>query len=122
VALMPGGGGIQNMQDDYKDHLKLLKWIAALVLLVSCANIANLLLVIARLTTLYGLLASCRRRLDCMEWPRTPSCGEPRRSVSAWRWGRRAAVSLGWPCDSLARDPWIVWEFRCPARKRRGAL
>ena len=32
------------MQDGYKDHLKLLQWIAALVLLVACANIANLLL------------------------------------------------------------------------------
>ncbi|HEY1767534.1 MAG TPA: ABC transporter permease [Terracidiphilus sp.] len=45
VVLTPGGGGIQNMQDGYKDHLKLLEWIAALVLLVACANIANLLLV-----------------------------------------------------------------------------
>jgi predicted permease len=45
VVLSPGGGGIQNMQDGYKDHLNLLQWIAALVLLVACANIANLLLV-----------------------------------------------------------------------------
>ena len=45
VVLTPGGGGIQNMQDGYKDHLTLLTWIAALVLLVACANIANLLLV-----------------------------------------------------------------------------
>ena len=45
VVLTPGGGGIQNIQDGYKDHLKLLQWIAALVLLVACANIANLLLV-----------------------------------------------------------------------------
>jgi macrolide transport system ATP-binding/permease protein len=45
VVLTPGGGGIQNMQSDYKDHLKLLQWIAALVLLVACANIANLVLV-----------------------------------------------------------------------------
>jgi macrolide transport system ATP-binding/permease protein len=44
-VLTPGGGGIQNMQDGYKDHLKLLQWIAAMVLLVACANIANLLLV-----------------------------------------------------------------------------
>ena len=43
--LSHGGGGIQNMQDGYKDHLKLLQWIAALVLLIACANIANLLLV-----------------------------------------------------------------------------
>jgi macrolide transport system ATP-binding/permease protein len=45
VVLTPGGGGIQNMQSGYKDHLRLLQWIAALVLLVACANIANLLLV-----------------------------------------------------------------------------
>jgi len=45
VVLTPGGGGIQNLQSGYKDHLKLLQWIAALVLLVACANIANLLLV-----------------------------------------------------------------------------
>jgi macrolide transport system ATP-binding/permease protein len=45
VVLSPGGGGIQNMQDGYKDHLQLLQWIAAMVLLVACANIANLLLV-----------------------------------------------------------------------------
>ncbi|HEX5233971.1 MAG TPA: ABC transporter permease [Silvibacterium sp.] len=45
VVLTSAGGGIQNMQDGYKDHLKLLQWIAALVLLVACANIANLLLV-----------------------------------------------------------------------------
>jgi macrolide transport system ATP-binding/permease protein len=45
VVLTPGGGGIQNMQDGYKDHLKLLQWIAAMVLLIACANIANLLLV-----------------------------------------------------------------------------
>jgi macrolide transport system ATP-binding/permease protein len=45
VVLTPGGGGIQNMQDEYREHLQLLTWIAALVLLVACANIANLLLV-----------------------------------------------------------------------------
>jgi macrolide transport system ATP-binding/permease protein len=45
VVLTPGGGGIQNLQSGYRDHLKLLQWIAAMVLLVACANIANLLLV-----------------------------------------------------------------------------
>ncbi len=45
VVLTPGGGGIQQLQDQYKFDLRLLTWIAALVLLVACANIANLLLV-----------------------------------------------------------------------------
>jgi predicted permease len=45
VVLTPGGGGIQNLQDDAKSSLRLLTWIAAMVLLVACANIANLLLV-----------------------------------------------------------------------------
>jgi len=45
VVLTPGGGGIQNMQDNYKDRLHLLTWVAALVLLVACANVANLMLV-----------------------------------------------------------------------------
>ncbi len=45
VTLVPGGGGIQTMQQEYGDHLHLLMWCAALVLLVACANIANLLLV-----------------------------------------------------------------------------
>lgn len=45
VVLTPGGGGIQNMQDNYKARLHLLTWVAALVLLVACANVANLMLV-----------------------------------------------------------------------------
>jgi macrolide transport system ATP-binding/permease protein len=45
VVLTPGGAGIQQMQEEYGSHLRLLTWIAALVLLVACANIANLLLV-----------------------------------------------------------------------------
>jgi predicted permease len=45
IVLTPGGAGIQGLQDQYKSHLRLLTWIAAIVLLVACANIANLLLV-----------------------------------------------------------------------------
>lgn len=45
VTLTPGGNGIQWMQEAYGAHLHLLTWTAALVLLVACANVANLLLV-----------------------------------------------------------------------------
>jgi predicted permease len=49
VVLSPGGGGIQNLQQETGKGLYLLMTISALVLLVACANIANLLL--ARGTT-----------------------------------------------------------------------
>jgi predicted permease len=45
VVLTPGGAGIQQLQEGYASQLKLLMWTSALVLLIACANIANLLLV-----------------------------------------------------------------------------
>ncbi len=45
VVLTPGGIGIANMQQEYGKGLKFLMWISALVLLIACANIANLVLV-----------------------------------------------------------------------------
>ena len=45
VVLTPGGAGIQHMQEGYASQLKLLMWTSAVVLMIACANIANLLLV-----------------------------------------------------------------------------
>jgi predicted permease len=44
VVLTPGGAGVQNLQQETGSGLHLLMGISALVLLVACANVANLLL------------------------------------------------------------------------------
>jgi predicted permease len=44
VRLVPGGAGVEVMRDQYEDGLKLLLIAAGCVLLVACANLANLML------------------------------------------------------------------------------
>ena len=67
VVLSPGGGGIQNLQQQAGKGLKFLMILSSVVLLIACANIANLML--ARSTTrradiaLRMALGSGRRRV-----------------------------------------------------------
>jgi predicted permease len=49
VVIVPGGSGIQNLQQEAGEGLTMLMIVSSVVLLIACANIANLLL--ARATT-----------------------------------------------------------------------
>ncbi len=45
LRLSPGGAGVQFMRDEYESGLHLLFWVSGFVLLIACANVANLMLV-----------------------------------------------------------------------------
>ncbi len=45
LHLSPGGAGVQMMRDEYQSSLHLLMWVSGFVLLIACANVANLMLV-----------------------------------------------------------------------------
>jgi predicted permease len=67
LHLAPGGGGIQHLQDEYHSGLRLLMWISSFVLLLACANLANLMLVRAATrklqTSVRSALGAPRTRL-----------------------------------------------------------
>lgn len=45
LHLSPGGSGVQAMLNEYQDGLRLLMLVSGFVLLIACANLANLMLV-----------------------------------------------------------------------------
>jgi predicted permease len=67
LHLSPGGAGVQMMRDEYEAGLHLLMWISAFVLMIACANLANLMLVRAttrkQQTSIRAALGAPRSRL-----------------------------------------------------------
>ncbi len=45
LHLSPGGAGVQMLRDEYQSGLRLLMWVSGFVLMIACANVANLMLV-----------------------------------------------------------------------------
>lgn len=45
LHLSPGGAGVQQLRDEYQSGLRLLMLISGFVLMIGCANVANLMLV-----------------------------------------------------------------------------
>lgn len=131
LRLAPGGGGVQRMQDDYKSDLHLLLWISGFVLLIACANLANLMLARAatqrQQTSVRTALGASRKRLvkralaECLV---LSAIGGFAGVLVAWG-GARLILHLAFQNNPVPIDPspsLVVLGFACGVSLLTGLL
>jgi hypothetical protein len=77
LFLSPGGAGITSMREEYEHWLQILMTVAGFVLLIVCANVANLMLV-------RGMERRQQTALSRARFPRTPIKGALQNVRAPW--------------------------------------
>ncbi|PYX27267.1 MAG: hypothetical protein DMG80_19035 [Acidobacteria bacterium] len=111
LHLSSGGAGIQMMRDEYQSGLHLLMWISGFVLLIACANVANLMLVRA---TSRRQQTSVRTAHGAPRWRQIIQVLTESTAlaflggiigVALAFWGTRLILRLAFPNEMVAIDP-----------------
>jgi predicted permease len=131
LRLAPGGGGVRRMQDQYGSDLHLLMWISTFVLLIACANVANLMLArgVARQqqVAVQAALGAQRKRLvkrSLVECVLLSVLGGLAGVAVAYG-GARLILHLAFaqdPIDISASPSWVVLGFALGAAVLTGLL
>lgn len=111
LHLSPGGAGVQMMRDEYESGLHLLMWISGFVLLIACANVANLMLVRA---TSRRQQTSVRTALGAPRWRQIVQVLTESTALAVFGgmvgvafafWGTRLILRLAFPNEMVAISP-----------------
>ncbi|HSF16182.1 MAG TPA: ABC transporter permease [Vicinamibacteria bacterium] len=111
LKLSPGGAGVQMMRNRYESGLRLLMWVSGFVLLIACANVANLMLVRAvsrrEQTCLRTALGAGRSRQIAQVLTESTALGilGGLAGIALAFWGTSLILKLAFRDNAVAIDP-----------------